>query len=275
MKLSDKVQKRVHLIYGIALSVILAVIGVLFIISCYSIYKSGPSPFTRESIGVAFSRIAVPVYLAIFFIVIGGVIDVVMPKEQKKLAPMRSPKAQAAKLASRVDVTALDADLATKINKERGLRKTLGYVRLALIVLSATLPLIYLLNPANFPAENNQYNSEILHGMLFYLICLLPLTVFEVVWAFASDASYVREHEALKEAVKAVGIGSSPIKAPKTKITAVKEFLLANEKPIVLGVRIAFVGCAIGFIIAGVLNGGMADVLGKAIKICKECIGIG
>ncbi|MBO5909804.1 MAG: thioredoxin [Clostridia bacterium] len=42
-----------------------------------------------------------------------------------------------------------------------------------------------------------------------------------------------------------------------------------------LGVRIAFVGCAVGFIIAGVINGGMTDVLNKAIKICTECIGLG
>ena len=52
-------------------------------------------------------------------------------------------------------------------------------------------------------------------------------------------------------------------------------FVKENEKPITLGVRIAFVGCAIVFIIIGIYNGGMADVLNKAIKICTECIGLG
>ena len=28
-------------------------------------------------------------------------------------------------------------------------------------------------------------------------------------------------------------------------------------------------------ILLGILNGGMADVLGKAIRICTECIGLG
>jgi hypothetical protein len=29
------------------------------------------------------------------------------------------------------------------------------------------------------------------------------------------------------------------------------------------------------FIVLGIVNGGMADVLNKAIKICTECIGLG
>jgi hypothetical protein len=33
--------------------------------------------------------------------------------------------------------------------------------------------------------------------------------------------------------------------------------------------------CAVALVILGVFNGGMADVLGKAIKICTECIGLG
>jgi hypothetical protein len=36
---------------------------------------------------------------------------------------------------------------------------------------------------------------------------------------------------------------------------------------------IAVVG--IVFVVLGILNGGMADVLGKAIRICTECIGLG
>ncbi|MBE6586468.1 MAG: thioredoxin [Ruminococcaceae bacterium] len=31
----------------------------------------------------------------------------------------------------------------------------------------------------------------------------------------------------------------------------------------------------LAFVVLGVLNGGMADVLGKAIRICTECIGLG
>ena len=42
-----------------------------------------------------------------------------------------------------------------------------------------------------------------------------------------------------------------------------------------LAARLAVLAAAIVLIVLGVLNGGMADVLGKAINICTECIGLG
>lgn len=39
--------------------------------------------------------------------------------------------------------------------------------------------------------------------------------------------------------------------------------------------RGAVVAVAIGLIVLGIINNGYADVLGKAIRICQECIGIG
>ena len=41
------------------------------------------------------------------------------------------------------------------------------------------------------------------------------------------------------------------------------------------GVAGAGLGLGIAGTALGVLNGGMADVLGKAIRICTECIGLG
>lgn len=40
-------------------------------------------------------------------------------------------------------------------------------------------------------------------------------------------------------------------------------------------VRGAVMAVAIGLIVLGIANNGYADVLGKAIRICQECIGIG
>ena len=39
--------------------------------------------------------------------------------------------------------------------------------------------------------------------------------------------------------------------------------------------RIVLFACAISMIVLGALNGGMNDVLVKAINICTECIGLG
>ena len=41
------------------------------------------------------------------------------------------------------------------------------------------------------------------------------------------------------------------------------------------GVRAVILAVGILFVVLGILNGGMADVLGKAVRICTECIGLG
>lgn len=275
MKLTEKKTRWIHLGFGILLSAMLLVTGILFISSCYSIYKSGQSPFSRASIAEAFRGIAVWVYVTLSLTVIGAGTSVAIPTEAEKLKGKRSLPVLVKKLSERVDLKNADTALQGKIEKERRLRHILGYVRLALITLSATLPLIFLLNPDNFPAVSGEYNAEILHGMLVYLAFLAPLFVYEVVYVILRDLSLAREHTLLKEALAASGIAEAKEEIHNCPICRAVGFIKKNEKPIVLGVRIALVGCAVVFIIMGIANGGMVDVLNKAIKICTECIGLG
>ncbi|MBQ7343634.1 MAG: hypothetical protein IJW53_02585 [Clostridia bacterium] len=275
MKLTEKSKKRIHLGFGILMSAMLVLVGILFITSCYSIYKSGQSPFTRESIARAFSKIAVWVYITVSLVIVGVGVSIALPTEGEKLKGARSLTVLVKKLSERVDLSGADGQTAEKIVKERKLRSILGYVRLTLITLSAVLPLIFLLNPANFPAVSGEYNAEILHGMLVYLAFLAPLFVYEVVYVILRDLSLKREHALLKEALASSGICETRESSHSCVICKAADYLKKNEKPIVLGVRIALVGCAVAFIVMGITNGGMADVLNKAIKICTECIGLG
>ena len=275
MNISDKNKKRIRLGISILISCMLVVIGILFITSCYSIYKSGHSPFTRESISEAFSKIAVWVYITISLVIIGAATYIVLPDEEKKLKGERSPEIMVKRLADKVDVSSIDTEIASRIQKERGLRCVLGYIRCALLAISAIIPLFYLLNPANFPAVSGEYNAEILHGMLVYLAFLSPMIAYEVAYVIACDLSYGRELELLKKAMALCGKAQEI--PEQTSCFAVKahNFVKENAMQITLGIRIALVGCAVVFIVIGSLNGGMADVLNKAIKICTECIGLG
>ena len=275
MKLSDKAKCGIRIAYNLIVSAMLVITGVLFAYECYLIYKSGPSPFTRASIAEAFSHISVMTYITISLVIIGAGLYIFMPEKEENLKGSRTPAVLVSTLAKRVNNYKLSDDLADKICKERKLRKVLFAVRVIVLILSATLPLIYLLNPSNFPAESGKYNAEILHGMLLYLAFLAPLAVYEVVYVVVTDASLNREYNLLKEAIKVGGVADLKIEEPISKIAKIKAFIKENEKPITLGVRIAFVECAIVFIILGILNGGMTDVLNKAIKICTECIGLG
>jgi len=73
MKISEKTLSLMRRIYGAVCSLMLALSAVLFIISAVTVNQSGSSPFTYESIGNAFSRIAVPVYVTLALLVVGGV----------------------------------------------------------------------------------------------------------------------------------------------------------------------------------------------------------
>jgi hypothetical protein len=77
--------------------------------------------------------------------------------------------------------------------------------------------------------------------------------------------SAAREREALAALVKN-GVKPTATASPRIyKNEGLKRNLLTA----------LFAVVAVVFIIVGAFNGGMGDVLAKAIKICTECIGLG
>lgn len=272
MKLTEKQRSTVRLVTEALLSFALVLTGILFIYSCYGIYKSGPSPFTRESIADAFSKIAVAVYITVGIVVVSAVVDIAVSVEQKKLVGARSPKALVKRLSQKTDFEGADPQLVKGIENERRLRRILDRVRLAVNVACLVLPLIYLLNPANFSAVDP--NSEILHGILLYLAFLSPAIILEVVSIILFDRSYTKEAELLRTLPKSTAKTEENI-GSQSKFAKIKALLTHNGKEITLGLRIALVVCAVVFIAVGIFGGGMVDVLNKAIKICTECIGLG
>ena len=58
-------------------------------------------------------------------------------------------------------------------------------------------------------------------------------------------------------------------------ILPVKPGPMPEEKSPKKSVRLILFALAAAFLALGVLNGGMRDVLAKAINICTECIGLG
>ena len=79
-----------------------------------------------------------------------------------------------------------------------------------------------------------------------------------------SESSAEREIALIKEAKK----NADPIPC--------EEGQEQNDEDVLgLVAKIIIIALSAIFILLGVLNGGMADVLGKAIKICTECIGLG
>ena len=272
---TEKDSKKIRLIMNIATSLLLVITGVLFMISCYSIYKTGASPFTRASISAAFSKIAIPVWITVAMVVFNAIVCLVIDGEEPKLKGKRTDTVVLDKLKTTKGVSDSEEVMAN-VAKEEGMRRILRYVNAALIALGSTLPLIYLLNPANFPAISGEYNSEIARGMLVYLAALTPIFVYEIIYVILFDRSIKREIE-LYRALPKKEIAENLENVEKTGgvLSKIGVLLEENKKELLLGARISLVICGVSFVIAGVLNGGMSDVLQKAIKICTECIGLG
>ena len=115
-----------------------------------------------------------------------------------------------------------------------------------------------------------EFTVENLSGdVLLALAVSLPLVVASVatlvISAFVCEKSAKRERAALLEAVKS---GYKPAPPVTEEVTEKETKRLMITKYVILGIAVLFV-------VIGIFNGGMADVLDKAVKICTECIGLG
>ena len=96
---------------------------------------------------------------------------------------------------------------------------------------------------------------------------ILPLLLLSLVLTVIGLALGIRDEKAerarQKKPVKAGGIKSEEKRAGKTP---------SSHTRLLQGVVLAL---ALALIAAGVCNGSAADVFGKAVKICTECVGLG
>lgn len=261
--MTKETAKKIRLIYGLVLSALLVCTGVCLIVACLSIYRSGDAPFTRESIGAWFSKIAVPVWLTVAAIVGGGVLSLVLPSDEPRLRGIRDGRAQLKSLRNRVDFAKFDDELTAKIHKERKYRRLLLIVTVGVGAVSALPLVLHLFSPNSFtPALNESVIKTTVMALPFLFCTVIGLWGYY----FLSAKSIERETALLKSAMIAGAMRKPEAEQAKNE---------KNTAHTVLAVRLVILGAAILLIVLGIFNGGMRDTLGKAIKICTECIGLG
>ena len=266
--MSSKTRGRIHLIYGIALSALILAVGVCFALSCISIYQSGDSPYTKESISVHFARISVPVYLCIAGVIGGIVLSLAWPVEGGRVKSRRHPEDALRRLTERLVLSVCDDSEAAAIRRERKQRRWVTAVPGTLAGLSLLPALAWCVNPAHFSIEN--LNTDIKTAALFVIPCAAVSLGLCAVAMLLRMASVSRETVLVKAAL-ATGKG---VTAPVRKSESESRNFLSDPR-ILWGVRGLIAAVGVLFILLGIANGGMADVLGKAIRICTECIGLG
>ena len=287
--MSQKIRGRIHLIYGIILAVLILSVGVCFALSALSIYRSGgSSPYTSESISAYFSRFAPLVYVTLGGIV-GGVIlawtiprrdlvargseddplDVIVERYRRGLyRPVKDPATTLKRLLSRVDEGELSPACRASLAKERRVRRITG-ISASVLSAGAMVPaFVWCCNMDHFSI--NWLSEDIKTAALFVIPCAAVALGVLVGSTLLRQASILRE-TALVKAAMAERKGKTSL---VQREMAEEKDLLSNPR-ILWGVRIAVLAVGILFVVLGVINGGMDDVLGKAIRICTECIGLG
>ena len=284
-----KTRGRIHLVYGIVLSVLILAVGVWFALAALSIYRSGASsPYTPESIAAHFAPMAPLVYVTLAGI-LGGVIlawvlprrdlvvegseddplDVIVERYRRgHYRPMKDPAVTLRQMLARVDEEALSPACREALKKERRLRRVVAVVAAGLASVVLLPALAFCGDRSHFSIEN--LSADIKVAALVVIPCALVALGLLVASTLLRRASVLRETATVKAA-----IAESKGKAISLKKRAADRPSFLADPRILWGVRGLILAVGLLFILLGISNGGMADVLGKAIRICTECIGLG
>ena len=140
--------------------------------------------------------------------------------------------------------------------KEERLRRILRIAAAALVVLCAAPAMVWLLDKRSFASQD-------LERVMGSMLCAVgPWVLAGLAVQFAASMLCGRSAERECEALRGVKGAAQQISAGE------KTFPLT-------AVRVTIFAAAAAFIVLGVMNGGLRDVLIKAINICTECIGLG
>lgn len=280
--MQEKTCKTVRLCYGIALSLMTAVTGALFIWQTLDIYLSGGSrPFTREIVLERLNRIAPAFWIWVVMVAVGFIIWEVFAVSYKR-APLKDDCYALRRLKKRVPQKVGESGLASLKAVKRGelINLIVKLCAAALCLAGVAYGIAYLATSANFPKTD--VNGEMLNMaahlapcVFAALLILCGVTLYLSISA-KKQLPHVKQLIASAKADEKNGVEAVYV----TGNTAVADLYgrwkaLSNHKYFILGVRIAIAVFAVTFIILGIVNGNMRAILIKARNICTECIGLG
>lgn len=259
--MSQEKIKKIHLVHGCMAAVLIIALGIALILSCLDIYNSGPRPYTPETIGLRFQRIAILTYACIALALGGIILRLVLPAEQEKPKAVRDERALMEKAKAKAAV--LDSATAASVKKEQKMRVILRTVTAGIFVVLMIYPAAYFMDGSHFTIE--ALNEDIRNAVCIALIPALAGLMLCFICSLLENKSISRETELYKKAA-AENKGTPGTVSPAQPT---KKF---NAIPLS---RCVVLVVAVCFIVLGILNGGMKDVLDKAVAICTECIGLG
>ncbi len=265
--MSDKSIARIRCIAGWVLAAAAMLCAVGMTVACLWICRSGDRPFTPESIGTAWKTMAIFFYSTVAPTVGTGILHILYPAPAKKQKSIIFPEIRLAKIKARLARKQYCDELLLPLRKQEIFVKSLRITAVAVCMLCAAYPFIYLNNLDNFTATDAQLNAQVLDAVIPALCCAAAALGYCCAARILSDISCE------KAILYAKSIMLLPAPAAEKQPRGKQEKGLPAYATFVL--RIVLLFTAVTMIIAGILNGSANDVLQKAIKICTECIGLG
>lgn len=237
--------------------------GILLIVLCaHLFFTGGDNPYSRARVGEYLSYFIAPAILTLLSIIGGLVFDAVTGVKNGMQVKLTASEMLSA-YSVRVDDAALSDEGRLAVEKERRARRLASILSVSASALFIIGAILYFVFCTSFTVEN--LNGDVLGALAGVLPLCVAAVALHVPKAYFIEKSSERELAMLKEEVKR-GVALS-------KMQTLSES--KRERNYVLIARIAIACVGIIFVILGILNGGMADVLQKAVKICTECIGLG
>ena len=217
--------------------------------------------YTREKVGARLAPMLPLIFAGLGMTVSGWILDL---KDEDAFKPVQDPEIIRNLTCARVQ-TPTEAMTAERSRQ----RKLLfgGFIGFALCMIPIA---IYILNGSHFDRPRDTESD------LFALLKVFaPFTVAGIaclaVTSVLRQKSMARETEAARaqaEVEKAAGVKTTPAPIP---VKAVRQ---DGGRPVLI-LRVILLVAAVSFIVLGVFNGGLEDVLTKANAICMECVGLG
>ena len=253
--MNDKKLRLIHTVCGCVISAALIVAAVCLIVSAYTIYNLGDSPYTPESIGAEYAKIAVPLWVAIFAVIAGILLNILLPMPKIKSKSDKDPFIKLRIMQKKLSADCNHAGIA----RERQIRK-IARIVCALLCTIAFIPVIITLwDYGSFTVDN-------LTPALLRVVAMLALGA--VVSGIILFILSVIERKSATKEIEWTKVALSESKCIDKKVTQ------NNDNKIKI-TRLVLIGIACALIIIGLTQDGFYDVLQKAIRICTECIGLG
>ena len=259
---------KIRRIYEICLAGLTIEVGLLFIVQVWALFSLGEKAFSRASVAEHFTPIAPFFFLWLAGVVGGAVIWQIFPAQNPAVLPVIEPSVTLKKLSVR-----LGENYQSKHAKNR---RIVAVACAIVAVACAIVATLYLTGnyagkaQTGFFASHNEA-ERLLRAMPWIIGGLCALAFTSYYHAFSSQKEIVVvKAEIIENAKKGV-----KVEKRKQEPTFLEKIPFMKSKWFMIGVRATLGVLAVVLIIVGILGGGMADVLEKAINICTQCIGLG